>query len=69
MTIKGTSFGFTEGEVLFLGNPADPADDKVAKAPSQCSVGGGTWGNVQVVVAVPDGADGRIEEKMFRVIC
>ncbi len=64
VTIKGTNFGFTEGEVLFLGNPADPADDKVAKAPSQCSVGGGTWGNVQVVVAVPDGAgNGPIQVK------
>lgn len=57
VTIKGNNFGYVEGEVSFLGDPANPADDKVAKAPTQCSVNGGTWGNTQVVVAVPDGAN------------
>ncbi|MCC7357698.1 Ig-like domain-containing protein [Candidatus Uhrbacteria bacterium] len=56
VTIKGTNFGFTEGEVVFLGNPSDASDDKIAKAPLQCVSDTGNWGNTQVVVAVPEGA-------------
>ncbi|MDQ7815135.1 MAG: Ig-like domain-containing protein [Patescibacteria group bacterium] len=57
VTIAGTNFGTSLGKVIFLGDPATPADDKQAFAPAACvSAGSQTWSNSQVTIAVPEGA-------------
>lgn len=65
ITIRGRFFGTQPGTVVFMGNPTDTADDKVAAA---CATG--AWhellpnspGIFEAVVAVPEGAvDGPIK--------
>lgn len=57
VSISGFNFGTSTGAVKFLGDPNNPADDKVAVAPQACaSSGAKTWTNTQAIVAVPEGA-------------
>ncbi len=57
VTLLGVNFGDTPGTVTFLGDPADPNDDRVAAPPSVCTAAGlSTWSATQAIVAVPDGA-------------
>jgi cysteine-rich repeat protein len=57
VSIAGFNFGTSTGVVKFLGDPANPADDKVAVAPQACVAAGiQTWSNSQAIVAVPEGA-------------
>ncbi|MFZ2803968.1 MAG: Ig-like domain-containing protein [Patescibacteria group bacterium] len=64
VTVKGVNFGYSAGTVTFLGGPG-AQDDLVASAPAVCvSAGATTWGNTEVIVAVPAGAaSGPIEIK------
>src|SRR5688572_5822444 len=56
VTISGTNFGSSTGQIVF-------ADGQVATAPAACVAAGiPTWSRTQVVVAVPDAAvDGPIQ--------
>ncbi len=65
VSIAGTNFGTNPGTVVFLGDPNNPADDKIAVAPQACvNAGSQTWSNTQAIVSLPDGAaSGPIEIK------
>ncbi len=54
ITISGDGFGADAGTVVFLGDPAEPADDVTAVTAAMC--GPGAWKNTQAVVQVPLGA-------------
>lgn len=51
VTLGGQGFGTQFGEVVFLGNPNDPADDAVANLACE-----GSWSDTQVVIQVPEEA-------------
>ena len=57
ITIGGGYFGTTTGQVIFMGDPNNPADDKIAGFPNQvnplCS---SFWQDNQIIAVVPAGA-------------
>ncbi|MEI6596598.1 MAG: IPT/TIG domain-containing protein [bacterium] len=57
ITIGGRYFGTTTGQVIFMGDPNNPADDKVAIFPNQVNpLCISFWQDEQIIAVVPSGA-------------
>ncbi len=55
VTLVGHGFGTTLGQVIFLGDEADPGDDVQAILPVGCG-SSNIWQDNQVIIEIPDGA-------------
>ncbi len=57
ITIGGRYFGTTTGQVVFMGDPNNTSDDKIATFPNEVNpLCTSFWQDNQIIVAVPNGA-------------